>query len=885
MTHARLMPALAMAATGFTAAGLALTALPSYAGTSHASISSRPQVAAQRPLVRARGAAPHLSSAQVTQVRARQQKMTASSKAPTFAKAGSKTFTVNTTEDSDLNNPAGTSCVDASTGKCSLRAAVDAANNLKKPVKIVLGKHTYTLSLATALTVTNPAGTSIVGQGSSKTTVKGSGSGVFYLTAATTSPGAILFLSDAKVTGGSTTYGGGFYLDDTSGAPELVLDHVVVSGNNATSDGGGLYASSYNSIYATDTKFTGNVSPTGAGMYTYWADLSFSNVTISGNHSPSGSAGSGGGIYNYYGVLKMKGGSISGNTVGDSTDGGGGGAISDTYGNVSLTGVHVDHNTANDGYAGAIYSYYDSIAVNGGTMSHNHANGADSTGGAIYQEYGSQIELHGVTMAGNKIAADAPAGDGGGAIYSYGYEYSTQLTIDSSKITGSNGSAIFGYVEYGQIDLSISHSTLSGNHNGANNGMSGYGCGGAVCLYGYYADGVNLAMTGNQVTDNTSVGDYAAGAVMVWGVEYGGASVNLKGNRFEKNVAGPNGYGGAVGFYDDDDYNPISVRSQSNKFIHNTAGTTGGAGWGGAMSLYYYATITDQGSTFSHNVAAGNSAYGGAVSSDTYQSARFVGTKFTDNRAGNKNGGEGYGGAVYSYAEGGNTLSKVTMSGNHAASYGGGLYSEDYGLSVDQSTFSGNTAGTAHSAGYGGGIYDSDAPMAIDNSTIAGNRALSISGSPGEGGGIFQDESPFDLRYSTVSGNVAKQGAGIYADYQGGNLVSSIVVGNKTATHGSEKDCTSDDVEARLHSLGGNVLGQGGCVIARQQSDKVTKHAGLKKLAHNGGPTETMALSAKSPALGRATFQVPSTDQRGHGRPSHHADAGAYELPKVTKHH
>jgi hypothetical protein len=41
-----------------------------------------------------------------------------------------------------------------------------------------------------------------------------------------------------------------------------------------------------------------------------------------------------------------------------------------------------------------------------------------------------------------------------------------------------------------------------------------------------------------------------------------------------------------------------------------------------------------------------------------------------------------------------------------------------------------------------------------------------------------------------------------------------------------------------------------------------------------------MALSAKSPAVGRATFQVPSTDQRGHKRPSRHADAGAYELPK-----
>ncbi len=40
----------------------------------------------------------------------------------------------------------------------------------------------------------------------------------------------------------------------------------------------------------------------------------------------------------------------------------------------------------------------------------------------------------------------------------------------------------------------------------------------------------------------------------------------------------------------------------------------------------------------------------------------------------------------------------------------------------------------------------------------------------------------------------------------------------------------------------------------------------------------------KSPVVGRAMFQVPSTDQRGHGRPSKHADAGAFELPKKHKH-
>ncbi|HEX3932126.1 MAG TPA: choice-of-anchor Q domain-containing protein [Nocardioides sp.] len=873
------MPALAFVAAGAAAAGVALTAVPSQAATAPHRPALAPASHHADAVQAPRGAATkHLGKAALSQVRARQRQL-AARQAPSFAKAGVKTFTVNTTTDSDLANPTGTGCHDASTGDCSLRAAVDAANNLKAPVKIVLGKRTYTLTLATALTVTNPAGTSIVGKGANKTSIKGDGSGVFYIASAASAPGGVLFLSDAKVTGGSTTYGGGFYLYDSSAA-ELVLDNAVVSGNTATSDGGGLYASSYNSIYATDTRFTNNVAPDGAGLYDYWGDVSFRNVTISGNHTTAGADGYGAGIYSYYGVLQMKGGSISDNTAGDSAHEGAAGAIYSEYGTVSLTGVHVDHNTADDqGYAGAIYTDYSSVQVNGGTISHNQAVGADSSGGAIYVEYGSQLDLTDVTMAGNKVGAGPTSGDGGGAIYLYGEDYGNQTNIDHAKITGSNASAIYGYAEYGQVDLSITHSTLSDNHNNAHNGMSGYGCGGAICTYNYYA-GVNLVMSHDKVTNNSGVGDYGAGAVGIFGYEYGGSSVNLAHNLFQKNTSGPGGYGGAVGIFNDGEYAPISVRSQSNKFVANTAGTSGGYGVGGALSLYYYATITDKGSTFSKNVAAGDGAYGGAVDNYAYQSARFTGTKFTGNRAGNKNGGEGYGGAMFGYNEAGATLSKVTMSGNRAASYGGGYYSDDYGLSIQQSTISGNTAGTSNSAGYGGGIYDGDSPMTIDNSTIANNQALSISGTPGYGGGIYQDESPTDVRYSTVSGNVAKKGGGIYAGEEGGNLVSSIVVGNKSSKHGSENDCTSTSAAAKLHSLGGNVLGQGGCVVARQGSDKVTKHAGLKKLAHNGGPTETMALKKTSPAMGRGTLQIPSTDQRGHKRPSKHADAGAYQHQK-----
>lgn len=884
MTKAKLFPALAFVAAGTIASGLALTSVSASAATGQ-----RPATHAPAPPHARAPLGKELSKNGVADVRAHQAQVIAQHRAaPTFSKAG-KTFTVNTNEDSDLANLTGTTCVDASTGKCSLRAAVDAANNLKKPVKIVLGAHTYTLSSATSLVVTNPQGTSIIGKGVGKTVVKGDGSGVFDVTTLSGASPGLLFASDLKVTGGSATYGGGFYVDSSTAGATVVLDHVNVAGNTATSYGGGLYSSDYNTVFAQNSTFNNNVAYEGGALYLEYADVNLTNTSLEGNHTTPGASGYGGAIYNDGAVLRIKGGTISGNTAGDDTHVGYGGAMYDEYGNVALTGVHVDDNTATDaGEGGAFYLYYDLVEINGGTMSHNHATGADSDGGAIYTYYGAQLGLHGVTMKGNRVGTPSEY-NGGGALYLYAYDgYANQTTIDrGTTITGSNGSAIYAISYEADVDLSIDHSTLSGNHNPATNGMDSYGCGGAICLYSYYYGGTHLSMTSNKVMHNSAGGEYGSGAVSVYGYEYSGAVVDLRHNRFESNTGGLYAYGGALLFYNDDDYSPMSIRSQSNTFSKNKAGTSAGYGFGGALATYYYANFSDRGSTFSKNVAVGDGAYGGAVADESYQSSRYTGTKFTGNRAGSSTGGEGYGGAIYVEDEAGVDFTNVTMSGNNAASYGGGLYTEyGYGTSVTQSTISGNTAGTKGSAGFGGGIFAYDGSLVLENSTVANNTAKSISGTPGQGGGIAtSDADSVGIRYSTVSGNVAKQGGGIYGYQYGGSFLSSIISGNHASKGGAEQDCAYSGAYAKLHSLGGNVLGQKGCVTATQTGDKISKHAKLGKLKDNGGPTKTMAISAKSPAVGRAEFQVPSSDQRGHGRPSKHADAGAFELGKVKKHH
>ena len=128
-----------------------------------------------------------------------------------------------------------------------------------------------------------------------------------------------------------------------------------------------------------------------------------------------------------------------------------------------------------------------------------------------------------------------------------------------------------------------------------------------------------------------------------------------------------------------------------------------------------------------------------------------------------------------------------------------------------------------------------------------------------------------------MSGNYAQEGAGLYADIYG-SVLGSILSRNRTSKSGSEQDCTASDPTYKLKSLGGNVLGQKACVSATQASDKVSRKLHLGTLKNNGGPTKTMAISKKSPAVGRASYLIPGSDQRGHKRPGKHADAGAYEL-------
>lgn len=192
------------------------------------------------------------------------------------------------------------------------------------------------------------------------------------------------------------------------------------------------------------------------------------------------------------------------------------------------------------------------------------------------------------------------------------------------------------------------------------------------------------------------------------------------------------------------------------------------------------------------------------------------------------------------------TVTNSTIADN--ANYG--LYVVEGGtLTLVNSTVSGNSGGgivNGFSSALGGLV-------SLNQVTVTGNFT------PFDAGGIRNNGGTVRLRNSIVAGNVA----GLSGPDCFGALISDghNLLGNN---HG----CTG-----LTNGVNGDQVGSAGTPL----------NALLGNLQNNGGPSETHALLAGSPALNAGDPNTcPATDQRGAGRPQGGGcDIGAYEMPTV----
>jgi CSLREA domain-containing protein len=429
---------------------------------------------------------------------------------------------------------------------------------------------------------------------------------------------------------------------------------------------------------------------------------------------------------------------------------------------------------------------------------------------------------------------------------------------------------------------------------------------------GILAEG-NANTTVSDVTFSHNSGDYGGG---LWA--YG--TLTIQGSSFLDNSSGRGGGAGIQAdatitnslFADNDGggggglyINAVTVQATNVVITDNHAGNEGaGIENGGTLHL------TD--STVDGNTADN---VGGGIY-DNYGTSTLDGVTLSHNHAGAKGGGiytfggpakvlnsrisgndAGYGAGILadSYHGGSLLVRDSTIQGNAAKDIGGGIlnsasFDEPQQVTIARSLIAGNQAGDGPSnsgSGNGDGIYNGAYDtQTLENVTITGGGASQLEG---KGGGLYNEaQATSNLTDVTLSGNAASTQAG-----DGGNIYNLGTVSAKDAI--TADPLTSGNCGGTLPtSQGHNLEWNGGnepCFTGADPTN-VFDDPKLGPLGDNGGPTETEALGAGSPAID-AGAGAPATDQRGNPRPVDFAaipdaaggdasDTGAFEVQGPT---
>ncbi len=555
------------------------------------------------------------------------------------------------------------------------------------------------------------------------------------------------------------------------------------------------------------------------------------------------------------------------------------GAAIENHGVLIETGCTLSNNQTLGGFGGAIFndgdlilagSTFSSNSVTGGTSSGSGSGGGvggggGGFGGAVYSAAGS-FTVTNCTFISNSASGGNghPFGNGGGTAGSGGTgggpNGGVGGILSASGNVGAPGSAGgFGSGGGGGSDFP------PGGRYGGSGGAGGFGGGGGVGGFGIHdisGDYFGARGSGGYGGGNSASGGSAGpGGGFGSALFLAGGSGSITLSKFLQNVA--TGYPG----------------DRSDGDLRYVRGAGGGAGMG---SLFVYAgTFVIEDSTFSANLASGGS--GGRPSGA---------------------GGAAGGAAITNY--GGNLqVVRCTIASNQTTAGSGG-----------DTTRTGSFGGTSS----GAGIVNVGGTLAMSNTTITGNLAIGGDGLHGSfdagaagmatGGGIAVTGGSANLTNCTIAGNQVQPGLVFYPLFStsvqagqalGGGfsatsvfrlLRNNLVTDNqkhvvmRSALGGplvSTTD-TASDGSGSVTSLGHNLFTTDANITGLVPGDLRNFAAPLGILRDNGGPTQTHALPAGSPAINAGdNAGAPATDQRGASRPQGvNVDIGAYEFSALA---
>jgi len=410
--------------------------------------------------------------------------------------ASAASFTVNDSSDAPLASSSGTSCVSTdSGGTCTLRAAVQAADNVGGASTITLPAGTFVLTVPSTgagnastgdLDVTDTGDNvalTVNGVGASSTVINANHIDRAF---AVDAPGDSLSISGVTIENGAQPdtspsdnstapgYGGAIYNDGS-----LTVTNSTLEGNEAYYDGGAIYSGSgatSTSISGSSTSGSEDLTEDAGGLFVDAGSMSISSSTFDSDTAPDAYAGA---LYDD----STGAGTITGSTFENDSSYYSGAIYQAGTGSLSITSSNISDDSTQGGYddafGGAVDTHAGTLSITSSTLDNDSGGGGgalylDSTGAAtltndtfandasVY-DYGGAIEdLGSATMTGDTFTGDTA--DDGAALYYDGT--SQQLTNDT--FDGNSG-------YYGAIVLVASGSTLTNDTIANNTGTEGGG--------------------------------------------------------------------------------------------------------------------------------------------------------------------------------------------------------------------------------------------------------------------------------------------------------------------------------------------------------------------------------------------------------------------------
>ncbi len=577
-----------------------------------------------------------------------------------------------------------TSLADDGSGGTTLREAIVAAN-------LTAAADTITFDPAILPGIITLNGTEI--DITSTLTIKGPG--VDRLTISGADASRIFAIDDADTTKLHPTTISGLTLRDGNAADEggainskesLSLTNVVIHSNTAANAGGGVYVATVGKVVVNNVKFTDNTATAkaGGGLYAVTSGgILVTRSLVSGNSAAFG----GGGLYlrsrDARAAIVVDGSSFIGNSAGQNgsglhlrnedtekmtvknstftgnTAGENGGGLYLSNGLLTVDRTVFSHNSATEDGGAIAGSGGDSLKI---TNSRFDRNIAAEEGGALDLASGNTVSITGSVFTGNQSTT------AGGAISARATVLTVKTSTFASNSATTNGGAIS--LSGAGTSLVLASSTVSGNA--------------AVDGGGVFADtGAKLTVTGGVFTGNFASDD--GGGIHTTGTGVNAVKLSVTGTLFQGNRAASDG-GGVFASGDG------TVLIKSARALGNQAIT----GDGGGMYLLSNAAgagivgVVVQSSLFQHNVA-GDAGGGLSITLLATGTASITGTKILDNLASSTADG---GGGLVNFSSAGAvlTIKSSLISGNVAATAGGGLLKGSGTVTLIATVISGNWA-------------------------------------------------------------------------------------------------------------------------------------------------------------------------------------------------